>query len=129
MHMSDSLERRVEELEQRLSEVERVLRICRVAKPQAAPPQSPAAARSAPLVAPSVQYSSDVKCAPAPPPLVAPSVLSYQPKRLPTETSHANPLEQVIGGKWAGWIGAVVLVIGAALGIKYAYDAGLFPTI
>ena len=27
---------------------------------------------------------------------------------------------------WAGWIGAVVLVIGAGLGIKYAYDQRWF---
>lgn len=33
-------------------------------------------------------------------------------------------LEQVIGLKLAGWIGAVVLVIGAAFGIKFAYDEG-----
>ncbi|HEX8324498.1 MAG TPA: DUF2339 domain-containing protein, partial [Tepidisphaeraceae bacterium] len=36
----------------------------------------------------------------------------------------AFDLEQVLGLKWAGWIGAIVLVIGAALGIKYAYDQG-----
>ncbi len=55
-------------------------------------------------------------------------VLSYPtpPKRKPVSQ---NPLEQVIGIKWAGWIGAIVLVIGAALGIKYAYDQGLFPTV
>lgn len=35
-------------------------------------------------------------------------------------------LEQVIGLKWAGWIGAAVLTIGAALGIKFAYDQGWF---
>jgi uncharacterized membrane protein len=35
-------------------------------------------------------------------------------------------LEQAIGLKWAGWIGAIVLVIGAGLGIKFAYDQGWF---
>ena len=55
-------------------------------------------------------------------------VLAYPaaPKRPAPQQS---ALEQVIGIKWAGWIGAIVLVIGAALGIKYAYDQGLFPTI
>jgi uncharacterized membrane protein len=38
-------------------------------------------------------------------------------------------LEQTIGLKWAGWIGAVVLVIGATLGMKYAYDQGWFAVI
>jgi uncharacterized membrane protein len=33
-------------------------------------------------------------------------------------------LEQAIGLKWAGWIGAIVLVIGTGLGIKYAVDNG-----
>ena len=35
-------------------------------------------------------------------------------------------IEQTIGLKWAGWVGAVVLVIGAGLGIKFAYDQGWF---
>jgi uncharacterized membrane protein len=53
-------------------------------------------------------------------------VLPYQsnppvPKQPPAKQT---ALEQTIGLKWAGWIGAIVLVIGAALGIKYAYDQG-----
>jgi len=32
--------------------------------------------------------------------------------------------EQTVGLKWAGWIGAIVLIIGAGLGFKYAYDQG-----
>lgn len=35
-------------------------------------------------------------------------------------------LEQAIGLKWAGRIGAIILVIGAGLGIKFAYDQGWF---
>ncbi len=75
---------------------------------------------------------------PTPPPLPMPTAAPAQPPSPPMlsypaapkpKTLRQNPLEQVIGIKWAGWIGAVVLVIGAALGIKYAYDQGLFPTI
>ena len=44
-----------------------------------------------------------------------------------------NPLEQIIGLKLAGWVGAIVLVIGAGFGIKFAYDQGwlgmLSPTL
>jgi uncharacterized membrane protein len=40
-----------------------------------------------------------------------------------------SELEQTIGLKWAGWVGAVVVVIGAALGIKYAYDQGWFEIL
>ncbi len=39
--------------------------------------------------------------------------------------SHAR-LEQFIGLKGAGWVGAIVLVLGAAFGIKYGYDQGYF---
>jgi uncharacterized membrane protein len=35
-------------------------------------------------------------------------------------------LEQTIGLKWTGWIGAVVLVIGVAFGIKFGYEQGWF---
>ncbi|HLN28021.1 MAG TPA: DUF2339 domain-containing protein [Gemmataceae bacterium] len=38
----------------------------------------------------------------------------------------ALALEQTIGLKWAGWVGAIVLVSGVALGIKFAYDQGWF---
>src|SRR5206468_7405318 len=38
-------------------------------------------------------------------------------------------LEQTIGLKWAGWIGAVILLIGAALGVKYAYDQHWFAAL
>lgn len=56
---------------------------------------------------------------------VAPPLPYAPPKstRAPAKESRApRQLEQTIGLKWAGWIGAVVLVIGAALGVKYAYD-------
>jgi uncharacterized membrane protein len=67
------------------------------------------------------------------------------PTQTPTSTSSPTPtpvmdyeaparqtpppqtgLERAIGLKWAGWIGAIVLVIGAGLGIKFAYDEGWF---
>src|SRR4029079_4294610 len=74
-----------------------------------------------------------------PPPLSAPASigsaplkpLSYErPSQLPS-TSPLRPrqLEQTIGLKWAGWVGAVVLVIGSALGVKYAYDQHWFGAI
>jgi uncharacterized membrane protein len=37
--------------------------------------------------------------------------------------AHTN-VEQTIGLKLAGWIGAIVLVVGAAMGVKFAYDQG-----
>lgn len=42
----------------------------------------------------------------------------------PAKPAQQSALERTIGLKWAGWVGAVVLVIGAALGVKFAYDQG-----
>jgi uncharacterized membrane protein len=69
-----------------------------------------------------------------PPPLPAaspaplPVIPAYQPL-LPVEPAPQGALEQTIGLKWAGWVGAVVVVIGAGLGIKYAYDQGWFQIL
>ncbi len=41
----------------------------------------------------------------------------------PVGPAHAG-FEQAIGLKLAGWIGAIVVVIGAAMGVKFAYDQG-----
>ena len=57
---------------------------------------------------------------PAPSPVV---VLPYAPRPAAAPVKQ-GALEQTIGLKWAGWIGAVVLVFGAVLGIKFAYDQG-----
>jgi uncharacterized membrane protein len=32
--------------------------------------------------------------------------------------------ERALGLKWTGWIGAIVLIIGASLGVKFLYDQG-----
>ena len=40
-----------------------------------------------------------------------------------------SSLEQLIGLKWTGWVGAVVLVIGAALGMEFAYQQGWFAVV
>jgi uncharacterized membrane protein len=55
------------------------------------------------------------------------SVLPYAPASAPP-VQHGD-LEQTIGLKWAGWIGALVLAIGAGLGIKYAYQQGYFEIL
>lgn len=76
----------------------------------------------------------------APPPLPVrppsePSSASAAPEpALPYAPPTARPpvgvaqgsLEQTIGLKWAGWVGAVILVIAVGLGIKYGYDQGWF---
>jgi len=64
----------------------------------------------------------------SPAPTVMP-VLHYQPAPAPLPPPAQTEIEQTIGLRWAGWIGAVVLVIGAGLGIKYAYDQGWFSLL
>lgn len=53
-------------------------------------------------------------------------VIDYQPPAMApaVEKKPTSSVEQWIGLNWTGWVGAIVLVIGAALGIKYAYDQG-----
>ena len=73
---------------------------------------------------------------PTPPPLPQPlpvelktsPVLPYAPNRQPKPAKRVEQgaIEQAIGLKWAGWIGAVVLVIGAGLGINFAWENGWF---
>ncbi len=58
-------------------------------------------------------------------PWSAPTAVAYERVATPAprKDSHSS-VEQWIGLNWTGWIGAIVLVICAALGIKYAYDQG-----
>ena len=58
-------------------------------------------------------------------PYIAQEVLPYV-SPTPRPPQKQSSLEQAIGLKWAGWIGAVILLIGAALGVKYAYDQHWF---
>ena len=57
------------------------------------------------------------------------------PPPVPTITRPVVPVhapgtfEAHVGLKWAGWAGAIIVVIGAALGIKYAYDNNWFGAL
>jgi uncharacterized membrane protein len=77
---------------------------------------------------------------PSPHPIPLPEYRARGQEGTPARaTSYAAPkaphaqkqgtLEQAIGLKWAGWIGAVVLLIGAALGVKYAFDQHWFAAL
>ncbi|MEO1130403.1 MAG: DUF2339 domain-containing protein [Planctomycetota bacterium] len=56
------------------------------------------------------------------------AVAPPQPQRLPKARPAREPwsLERLIGGQWFAIVGAVVIVVGVALGLKLAYDAGFF---
>lgn len=58
-----------------------------------------------------------------------PSALAYEPAAPAVAASsvarrEAGTLERSLGGKWAAWLGALVMVVGAGLGLKFAYDQG-----
>ena len=64
----------------------------------------------------------------APRPALAPLEYDARP-RPPKSKAQQNAWEQLIGLKLAGWVGAIVLVIGAGFGIKYGYDQGWLKSV
>jgi uncharacterized membrane protein len=38
-------------------------------------------------------------------------------------------LEELVGLKWTGWVGAIVLLIGVSLGVRFAYEQGWFSGV
>lgn len=129
-----AIDRRLGELERRVRRIEQHVRL----------PAEPAEELSTkslldpqlPQMQPARQHEfHPARVAAQPPAVAAPGeapadaiILPYPPIPKPKPVLQ-NPLEQTIGIKWAGWVGAIVLVIGAALGIKYAYDNHLLPTV
>lgn len=85
----------------------------------------PPVAAPAPLVAEPIapQAASPVWPAPATKEDV---FKTHYARAAPRPLPKAKPrhVEQAIGLQLAGWIGAIVLVIGAAMGVKFAYDQG-----
>jgi len=140
---------RLDALEQRLASLEAALRPARVSPPL---PSIPAASEPRRPERPLLDIAASRRGAveeilsalpvetPAPSHLVTASaaIRTVAPKSGPAHARHEEKgpqapasrqgirLEQTIGLKWAGWVGAIVLVSGVALGIKFAYDQGWF---
>lgn len=139
--------RRLQAVEERLRHLEEA-RVPRPTRPDF-PPRPPPKARPA---APSLE---DILRRPAEPPVaeevpvaeeiplaeeipVAGQVPARKPAQPPDPFRHreriqpcraAKPegdLERTIGLQWAGWVGAIVLVVGIGLGIHFAYQQGWF---
>ena len=66
----------------------------------------------------------------APPRAVSAAVATPAMQLPPAVTIAPRPtLEQAIGLRWTGWVGAIVVVIGAGLAIDFAYRQGWFATV
>lgn len=96
-----------------------------VAEPVMTPPPmpwpAPAAAAASPAVAPPPPRISQ-PLPPAPKGAAFARLAAVPPTTAPATTG--SGVEQAIGLKVAGWIGAIVVAIGAAMGVKFAYDQG-----
>jgi len=145
--VTDPLEERIARLEQRLARIESLL-----ATPPPLPVTSRPKAEHEPVVAPPVmrveqpeELVRDGDRVDTPPPVEPLAAIPLedvagedvlQPSRPPLPASplvdYAQPVppvapgdfERTVGLKWAGWFGAIVLVIGSALLIKFAFDQG-----
>ncbi len=125
--MDEALLRRLDEIERRLAKIESQADTVDEARAETLPPAHaerakpvsppPLPQRVMPYVPPPVEVQPNWSEAP-----LAVQPIGYRPGNAPQP--ERTTLEQTIGLKWAGWVGAVVLVIGAALGFKYAYDQG-----
>jgi uncharacterized membrane protein len=128
---------RLDGFERRLLRLEALLGVLPRAVPP--PPPPPIVQPPVPVEDAGVMFTASPEVHAVPPPLPTSStdpfetlsaipVVSY-PSAPPRKPINQAELEQTIGLKWAGWIGAVVLVIGAALGVRFGYDQGWFSFV
>jgi uncharacterized membrane protein len=163
----ENLEKRLEQLAQRLERIERHLdlrppkvepesiarsaemeetsktqtapsaaaRSVTPAPPTSAPPTVPPATPRTPAQ-PTTQADSSppvtkAQSAPAqplpstPPPSARPPTSTVVLKRAPEKPREDRSLELAIGGKWAAWVGAIIVVLGAAFAAR-EYGAGVW---
>lgn len=121
------LTRRVRALEDRLHAIERA-----PAAPQAAPTASatrePASTAAATPLAVSPAVQAPVHA--VQPPRVPPPLPPWAEPVPPTDRREARAtpsFEVLLGTKWMGWAGALLVVIGAGFFLKWVYDRGLIP--
>ncbi len=122
---NDDISKRLQQLEERLKRIETRLGIPPPHTPPPAPPTKPNSKPIPPPVQPTTPRPAQP---PITPPPIAPPV-SHPTRPIQPVSSAQNEvpkksLEMLIGGKWLGWIGAIVIVIGGGFIIKLGYDAG-----
>lgn len=140
---SEQLRDRLDLLEQRIGRIERHLgiaggssaeRLVEKVSPPVAAEQSPAESHA--QFPPMGDWLSSDPLPPQPPPrdhVVQASEVIKPPAQSPARATpgpaHSYELfnqrpdvERLIGLKWSGWVGAVVLAVGAALGVQFGYE-------
>jgi uncharacterized membrane protein len=113
----EAMRQRIWSLEQKVAQL-----LDRAGEPAAGRAASPA---PAPLVsAPSIPTAPRPEPRPALPPLVipAPPPVSPRPAPEPVRDQRSSALEAEIGSRWMLIVGVVVLVLGVAFFVKYAFD-------
>lgn len=145
-----SPDERLRRLESRVDQIEARLGIAFQAVPaETAPPAVSPPPAPAPASIPREEWITIGPAAPEPvvdrprPPVIPPLELEMPPPlktvppaqpppvaapRIPKELRW-RALEETIGLKWTGWVGAVVLVFGAVLGVQFAYEHNWFGHI
>jgi uncharacterized membrane protein len=122
---TSKLQREVADLRARLSSLEASVAaqpsVTTVVVPRAVAPEvsriAPAPPPSPPPASPDDATAADATAEP-PPPLPYPSA----PLEPPIAATDAATLEEAIGGRLMLWVGTVVLVLGLAFFLKYAFD-------
>lgn len=140
MALETHLELRVRRLEQQVRTIQSKINVNPL-PPDDRPLPPAASVKSTPPPEPAVvtitePAGADKPAAPPPPtqPMLSPAFVASTPSSLAYQPKEEKPLlsnkfEEALGLKWAGWIGAVVLIIGGVLGVKLIYDNGWFSTI
>jgi uncharacterized membrane protein len=120
---------RMSELERRLSRIEAALGLPPIRPPVEATMPAPTPVHHGPppipvelIPDPWVEFPNEVR-----PPVQPPRQYIHSP--LPPVPAKKGNLEETIGLKWAGWVGAIVFVIGAGFLISWLYACGYFKLI
>jgi uncharacterized membrane protein len=129
---SAELLRRIGALELRIDSIERHLQLSNpvpliMPAPPPRVPVMPAATPPTPLPIQPIHLeypTAPISPAPAPAtiPLSAAALFPVESSRRRRSVS----FERTLGLKWSGWIGAIAVLVGLALGVRFAYEQGWF---
>ena len=122
--------KRFDDLEQRLRRLESRLVLPHPIQPS--PPPTPTRAAILPSVAPVAIAIAPPQPAPTRAPQFSPAHSATpvkSPAAFPPKASVDPSFERALGLQWAGWAGAIALLISMGLGVKFAYEQGWFGNV